>query len=200
MMRVGILGGTFDPVHIGHLICAESAREQFDLAAVIFMPAGQSPFKLNRDVAAGEHRWAMVNLAIAGNPCFSASRLELDRSGPSYTVDTLRALKAKTDAELFFITGADTIIDLDKWRSAREVLSLATFVAFPRPGTGVRRLRAAVAKLNSDLGGSVAIASGPRVDISSTEIRRRARAGASLRYLVPDAVAEYIVRHGLYRS
>lgn len=200
MTRVGILGGTFDPVHIGHLICAEAAREQFHLETVLFVPASRSPFKLNRDVAADEHRWAMVNLAIAGNPCFSASRIELDRSGPSYTIDTLRALKAATAAELFFITGADTIVDLDKWRSAREVLALATFIAFPRSGTGARRLRAAIDRLNSEFGGSVAVARGPRIDLSSTEIRRRVRAGESLRYLVPDPVAEYIVQHGLYRS
>jgi nicotinate-nucleotide adenylyltransferase len=114
-------------------------------------------------------------------------------------VDTLRALKAETAAELYFITGADAIVALAKWRSPNEVLSLATFVAFPRPGTGIRRLKAAIAKLTTELGGRAEITRGPKVDISSTDIRERVRSGRSLRYIVPDSVAEYIGQNGLYR-
>lgn len=199
MTRVGIIGGTFDPIHIGHLVCAESAREQFGLERVVFVPAAKSPFKLERETAGGVDRLAMVKLAIAGNSRFVASRVELDRGGPSYTVDTLRALKAETAGDLYFITGADTIVGLDKWRSPREILSLATLVTFPRPGTGSRRLKAAVERLCAEYGGAVEVVRGPRIDVSSTDIRARARAGQSLRYLVPDAVAAYIDQHSLYR-
>ncbi|MGE5559767.1 MAG: nicotinate-nucleotide adenylyltransferase [Chloroflexota bacterium] len=198
MTRIGIMGGTFDPIHTGHLILAEAARDQLALDRVIFVPAARSPFKREQRMASAADRWAMVELATAGNPHFSASRIELDREGLSYTVDTLRALKQETAADLYFITGADAIIGFSQWRSPREILALATLATHARPGTGARRLKATLAKLHEEFGVSVAMIGGPKIDLSSTDIRDRARSGRSLRYLVPDPVADYIVRHRLY--
>jgi nicotinate-nucleotide adenylyltransferase len=185
---IGLFGGSFDPVHHGHLIVARVAAEALGLAELRFVPAREQPFKLGRHQAAPEHRAAMLDLAVAGESGFAVERLELDRPGPSYTVDTLRALRERHPSQpLTLLLGADAAAELEKWRSAAELPGLARIVVFARPGTAVPR--------SPLIERSVAV---PAVDISATGIRQRAREGRSLRYWVPDAVAGYIIRHRLY--
>lgn len=203
MMRVGVMGGTFDPIHHGHLYCAENARECCGLDRVLFIPAARSPFKLAGDQTDGEHRWAMVKLAVADNPYFAASRIELDRDGPSYTVDTLTALNQEYQqsgepTELYLIVGADALVTMGSWHRAGEILRLAAIAAVPRPGTDVAALRAAAAELEQQYDARITLCDGPAVDISATELRHRLAAGRSVRYLAPATVAGYIADHGLY--
>lgn len=166
---------------------AQTALERLGLAAVRFMPAREQPFKAGRHHAAAEHRARMVELAIGGEPAFGLERAELDRPGPSYTVETLRLLRAREPAERFvLLLGADAAADLPKWREPEALAEMATIVVFARPGS---RLSPALPFRRLEV---------PAVDISATEIRRRVRAGRSIRYWVPDAVAEYIATHGLY--
>jgi nicotinate-nucleotide adenylyltransferase len=189
--RLGILGGTFDPIHLGHLAIAEEVRGWQRLDAVLFIPAGDPPHKPHEQASA-EHRARMVELAIADNPHFHLSRMELERPGVSYTVDTLRALRDRLpDTELFFILGADAAMEFFSWREPQAIMALAQVVAVSRPGfpeDALHRARAA---------GMLATLA-PAVAISSTELRARARHGWSLRYLMPDPVAAYVREHGLY--
>lgn len=203
MIRVGVMGGTFDPLHLGHLYCAENARSCCDLTQVLFVPANRSPFKPESKQASATDRWTMVELAIAGNPAFAASRVELDRGGPSYTVDTLRSLAADYAAagravELCLIIGADSLLNLGSWREPAEILRLASIAVVPRPGTADALVKAAAAQLTAIHGARVTVCDGPALDISSTDLRQRIAAGRSIRYLVPDAVATYIADRGLY--
>ena len=175
-------------MHHGHLIVGQVAAETLGLATLRFVPAREQPLKHGRHGAAAEHRAAMLSLAVAGTAGFEVERAELDRPGPSYTVDTLRALAARDgETELTLLLGADAAAELPAWREAEALPGLARVVVFARPGTPVPR---------SPLIHQVIEV--PSVDISATEVRRRAREGLSLRYWVPDSVAEYITRHGLY--
>ena len=185
---IGLLGGSFDPVHHGHLIVGRVAVETLGLDQLRFVPAREQPFKTGRHGASAEHRAAMLELAVGGEPGFAVERTELERPGPSYTVDTLRHLRAcEPGVELLLLLGADAAAELDAWRSAAELPGLATIVVFARPGSAVPESRL--------IGRTIRV---PAIDISATEVRRRAREGRSLRYWVPDAVAEYILRHRLY--
>ena len=194
-MRVGILGGTFDPVHVAHLILAECAREQLSLDEVLFVPAGEPWRKGDREITPAEHRLEMLKLAIAGNDGFGISDVELRRSGPTYTADTLEALAGeRLDDEFWFIIGADALADLPNWHEPARIVSHARLAVAPRDVQDVN-----VAALN--LPGIASRSDqfdAPRLEISSSDIRVRAAAGASIRYLVPDAVARYISEHGLY--
>jgi nicotinate-nucleotide adenylyltransferase len=184
------MGGTFDPIHHGHLVAAEEARYAFSLERVTFIPAGH-PWQKERHVAPAEARYEMTQLAIADNPAFEVSRIEIDRDGPTYTVDTLRALRAeKPDAELFFITGADAIREILTWKDPDEALALATFVAVTRPGYELEKLPSQ----------QIEVLEIPALAISSTDIRARVAVGRPIRYLVPDAVAAHIKIHGLYAA
>ena len=198
--RLGVLGGTFDPIHIGHLIIAEEARERLALEAVVFVPARVSPFKLQGTSAPAEHRCRMVELAIADNPFFYLSRVDLERPAPSFTVDTLRALRASCDprTELFFIVGADSLGTLKSWRSPQEILRLARLIAISRPGFELD-----LAALERDVPGitqATEVLATVQVGISSTEIRARLERQLSIRYLVPAPVEAYIREQGLYTS
>lgn len=187
--KIGVLGGSFDPIHLGHLVAAEQVRWRLALDEVRFVPAAQQPFKLEGHEADVEHRCEMVRLAIADNPYFVLDLREVKRGGVSYTVDTLRELKAESpSAELFLIVGADAARDLGKWRQAEELPRLATVVVVKRPG--VEPPRGA---------GVAAVVEAPGIDISATEIREAVRLGRSIRYLVPRPVEEYILAHRLYR-
>ena len=186
-MRLGILGGTFDPVHLGHLILGETAREELSLDQVLFIPTGVQWRKAAREIAPAEHRVAMVRLAIAGNPGFSLSTVEVDRPGPSYTADTLEQLRdVYPDAGMFFIVGRDALEDMANWVRPERIRELATIVVAARdgeaPGEGAQRLGM------------------PEVGISATDIRERVADGRSIRYLVPAAVEAYIREHGLYKT
>lgn len=196
--RVGVLGGTFDPIHFGHLAIAEEACGALRLNRVLFVPAAYQPFKADRSHAAPQHRLAMVRLACASNPAFAACDIELNRPGPSYTVTTLAALRAQLDGELFFILGADALRDLARWHAAARIPELAQVVAVARPSVQVDS--DAVLRALPTLQGRLRVLEGPHVDISSTELRRRVRAGRSIRYLTPDAVIDYIAKHELYRA
>jgi nicotinate-nucleotide adenylyltransferase len=201
---LGVFGGTFDPIHVAHLAVAEEAVEALGLERVLFVPAGEPPHKPGREITPAEDRLAMVELAIADNPRFAVDRLELDRPGPSYTVDTLDALRATRAAAglaegLTLILSAEAFLDLMTWREPRRVLELARVVVAPRdgyPDAGPEFL----AEHLPDLADRATFLDGPRLRLSASELRARAAAGRSLRYLVPDAVSAYIGDHGLYQN
>jgi nicotinate-nucleotide adenylyltransferase len=195
--RLGLFGGTFDPIHQGHLALAEAARDTLDLE-IVFMPAGQPPHKPEQRVTPAADRLAMVRAAIADNPGFRVSTLELERAGPSYTVDTLETLAATT-ADLSLILSTEAVADLASWHRPERVLELATLVVVPRDGFPDLD-EATVSRLVPGTRPRVVILDGPRLRLSASVIRRRAAAGRSVRYLVPDAVATYIGDHALYRT
>lgn len=195
-MRIGVLGGTFDPVHIGHLIIAQEALVQIGLAQVLFVPAHTSPLKRS-PVASPEDRAAMVELAIRENPAFALSRVDLDRPGPSYTVETLAILRQAygPGVDLCFIAGFDAVAELYRWREPTRLLELAEVIAVSRPGYKLvlpAQLAAAADRIR--------VVQAPQIGISATDIRRRCHAGLPIRYLVPDAVRAYIEAHALYRE
>jgi len=193
-MRLGVFGGTFDPPHIGHLIAAEETRVRLDLDSVIFIPSAVSPHKRDRPLSGAERRLAMLRLAVEGNDRFAVSDIEVQRGGISYTVDTLEDLKLRYPAEqLFLLIGADNLGELHLWRNPDRILQLATVVVMTRPGFPGDTAESA-------LGKSVLMCPVPPIGIASREIRERIGRGESVRYLVPDRVAEYIMEHDMYRS
>ena len=194
--RLGVMGGTFDPIHYGHLVTAEEALVQFTLDEVVFVPTGQPWMKEGRAVSPVEDRYLMTVIATASNPRFRVSRTEVDRDGPTYTVDTLRALAAENpDAELYFITGADAMFEIFEWKDPDEVLALAHFIAATRPGYDLRRFEASGSTRHLN----VSVMNIPALAISSTDVRERAGEGRPIRYLVPEGVKSYIEKAGLYR-
>ena len=196
---VGVMGGTFDPIHFGHLAAGEEARVRLGLARVVFVPNGQPPHKAGYAVTDAEHRYNMVVLATASNPHFEVSRVEIDRSGPSYAVDTVRSL-ARQFAEgttVHFITGADAILELLTWRDPEQLARFCEFVAVARPGHNLDDIRQA---LGEELSRQVHYLDIPGIATSSRELRKRAAEGLSLRYLTPDPVARYVLSHRLYRG
>jgi nicotinate-nucleotide adenylyltransferase len=194
--RLGVMGGTFDPIHYGHLVTAEEALVQFGLDAVVFVPTGRPWMKQDRTVSSAEDRYLMTVIATASNPKFEVSRIEVDREGPTYTVDTLRALATEhPDAELTFITGADAMLEILEWKDPEEVLSLAHFIAATRPGYDLTRFESQAPARKAN----VSLMSIPALAISSTDIRDRIREGRPIRYLVPEGVKSYVEKAGLYR-
>jgi nicotinate-nucleotide adenylyltransferase len=194
--RIGVMGGTFDPIHHGHLVAAEEARWQFDLDRVVFVPTGR-PWQKPVGVSPAEDRYRMTVLATASNPAFTVSRLEVDHQGPTYTVDTLRRLRAAHPAgtRLFFITGADAVLQILTWKEPDQVLALAEFIAATRPGFDLARLIGQV----PGAAGRVHRMEIPALAISSSDLRTRVARGAPIQYLVPDEVARYIHDHALYQ-
>jgi nicotinate-nucleotide adenylyltransferase len=199
MRRVGIFGGTFDPPHIGHLIAAEEARFALRLDTVLFVPAGTPPHKPGVPMAAARHRVAMVEAAIRGNPAFAVARYDVDRPGPHYTVDMLRLASDALGprVELYFLMGADSLVDLPNWRDPAGILSRATVVAMSRPGYAPDL--ASLEALVPGLGAKLVLVEMPLIGIRASELERRAGEGRPIRYQVPDAVIEYVRREGLYR-
>lgn len=187
------MGGTFDPIHHGHLVAASEVADTFGLDLVLFVPTGQQPFKQDRVVTPAEHRYLMTVVATASNPRFMVSRVDIDRPGVTYTIDTLRELREQyPSAELFFITGADVLPEILSWKDPDELWSLAHFVGVTRPGHVLDD-----AGLPSD---RVSLVPVPAMAISSTDCRRRVAAGMPVWYLVPDGVVQYIGKHMLYQS
>ena len=194
---LGIIGGTFDPIHHGHLAIAEEAREALGLAHVLFVPAAQPPHKPGRPVTAPEHRLAMLELAVAGNPAFSVSTVELDRGGTSYTVDTLEALAASGVVDPWFIMSEEALADFTSWRQPERILALCRLAVVPRSGYDQLDATWVTARFPG-LEHRVTFLPGPLLPVSGSVVRARAAVGRSVRYLVPDAVARYIAQHGLY--
>jgi nicotinate-nucleotide adenylyltransferase len=193
---VGVMGGTFNPIHIGHLVTAEEALYAFALREVVFVPAGHPWQKERSNVADAEHRYLMTVIATAPNSHFRVSRMEIDREGPTYTIETLRRLRGELgDVELYFITGADAILQILSWKDPHEVLSEARFIAATRPGYDLDRLEKELPEGFED---RVHVLEIPALAISSTDIRRRVRDGRPVRYLLPEGVARYIEKNGLY--
>ena len=194
MRRVGVMGGTFDPIHHGHLVAASEVQAWFDLDEVVFVPTGDPWQKSDREVSAAEHRYLMTVIATASNPRFRVSRVDIDRGGPTYTIDTLRDLKAQlADTELYFITGADALADIFTWRDAEELFTLARFVGVTRPGYTLDN-----DALGRIPGERVTLIEIPALAISSTDCRDRTERGEPVWYLVPDGVVQYIAKHQLY--
>ena len=198
-MKIGLLGGTFDPIHMGHLIIAEEVRLKLALDEVLFIPAGQPWLKSERRVAPGEHRLEMLKLAIGPNPHFKVSTIELERPSPSYSVDTVSALQDELGAEveLYFIIGFDALAELPIWKEPSRLLGLCQIVAVGRPGYAEldwRSLEQSIPGISS----RVVVVDVPQIDISSTQIRERVAEGLSISHLVPEAVERYILKHRLY--
>jgi nicotinate-nucleotide adenylyltransferase len=195
--RLGVMGGTFDPIHYGHLVTAEAALAEFELDEVVFVPTGQPWMKADRDVAAPEDRYLMTVIATSSNPRFSVSRIEIERDGPTYTVETLQELRRqrREGVELFFITGADAILEIFQWKHPDEALSLAHFIAATRPGYDAARFEREAPTSHP----KISVMTVPALAISSSDIRRRVREGRPIRYLVPEGVQTYIEKSQLYR-
>jgi nicotinate-nucleotide adenylyltransferase len=192
--RLGVMGGTFDPIHHGHLVAASEVRSWFDLDEVVFVPTGQPWQKTDREVSPAEDRYLMTVIATASNPRFSVSRVDIDRSGPTYTVDTLRDLRAErgADWDLFFITGADALEQILSWRDPDELFDLAHFVGCTRPGHNL-----SAEGLPTD---KVTLVEVPALTISSSECRMRVAQGEPIWYLVPDGIVQYISKRRLYTT
>ena len=198
-MKVGIMGGTFDPVHSGHLIIAEEVREALGLSEVLFMPCGQPWLKLERPITPAVHRVEMVRLAIGTSPQFKLSEVEVKRPGPSYSVDTMMDFQEQfgSGAELFFIVGCDALADLARWKEPQRLIQLCKLVAVPRLNFNSPDLKALERSVPGVSKRLIYVAT-PIIDISSSRIRERVRKGLSIRYLVPEKVEEYIRRQKLY--
>lgn len=204
LRRIGLLGGTFDPIHIGHLAIAENVRAELNLEVMVFIPAGLPPHKLERMNTAAHHRLAMLKLAIASNPHFTYSRVELDRPGPSYLVDTLHILRQQwgQEVELYFLMGWDSLQELHRWYDPQGILAqLNSIVAVGRPGYTDkieynRELEARLPGITQRL----TVVDTPRLEISSSDLRRRVAQGRPIKYLVPESVEQYIIEQQLYRN
>lgn len=197
MHCLGVLGGTFDPLHWAHLVIAEEARARFGLDKVLFVPAGQPPHKADYTVSDPEHRYAMALLGTSTNPAFQVSRIEIERAGPSYSVDTVRQLREMhaPDVEIHLIIGADEALDIPNWHEAESLLDMIRLVVAPRPGSDLAELKS---RLPSRFYTAMQFLPMLPIDISGTELRARIASGKSVRYLVPDSVEVYIRKHGLY--
>lgn len=195
---VAVIGGTFDPIHYAHLLIAEDVRRRFGLTQVCFMPAGAPPHKPGERISPAEDRYIMALLATAGDPHFTVSRLEIDRPGPSYSIDTIRRLRAEAgeDGRVYWVIGADAALELLTWRQPDAILAEATVVVAPRPGFDLGRLEET---LGTERASKLTVIEAPLANISSTMIRAMVRAGESIRYLTPPAVVDYISKRGLYR-
>jgi len=198
-MNIGVLGGTFDPIHMGHLIIAEEVKARLNLAEVLFVPAGQPWLKANNLISPAEHRVQMVRLAIADEPSFKLSTMEIERAGPSYTVDTIAELRGQIEAgdKLFFILGWDNLMQLPQWREPTRLVTMCRLVPVPRvgyPSPDFNSLEAAIPGLSQ----SIIMLDTPQIEISSSEIRDRVARGLSIHHLVPVPVEQYIKQHKLY--
>lgn len=197
--KIGLLGGTFDPIHMGHLLIAEDARERLGLDTVVFIPTGRPWLKGDQSVTESAHRVAMVKLAVSSNPYFGVSDIEIRRPGLTYTVDTLEQLQCEydSDTDLFLILGMDSLNELVRWRSPERLFDLCTVVGISRPGQGDMD-RGKLESISEGASGKVILMPGPSIGISGTDIRDRVAHGKSIRYRVPGAVESYILDHGLY--
>lgn len=200
--KLGLMGGTFDPIHHGHLVAAEAARSEFGLDKVVFVPSGQPPHKSGHGVTSKENRYLMTELATLSNPRFEVSKVEVERQGYSYAIDTVRYFKnlLPADGELYFITGADAVSDIVSWHAARELFHYCTFIAATRPGFRQEAIRERLeAAMSPEELAKIAAVEVPAMAISSTDIRERLAAGRTIKYLVPEVVEDFIRKNDLYQ-
>lgn len=202
--KIGIMGGTFNPVHHGHLVTAQEALDQFGLDEVIFIPTGDPPHKIEDLLAHAEDRYLMTVIATSSNSSFFVYRIEIDRKGKSYTIDTVKELRKLlgSDSELYFITGADAILEILTWKNTREIVTLAKFIAATRPGydlSKIKELKTTLFNSEDEADRRIFIMEIPALAISSTDIRQRIKIGRPVNYLVPEGVNNYILKHGLYK-
>jgi len=196
---LGILGGTFDPIHYGHMVAAECARDAFDLDEVVFIPAAIPPHKLGQEIADGRHRLHMVRMAVNSDPHFSASGVELDREGPSYTVDTVEYFLRDASVEkLYFILGVDALLLFNTWKDVDRLVDMCEFIVVSRPGYDLNRDSEAFRQVTPLMWSKVRTLNIPGLHISSSDIRKRIARGETVKYLIPSPVEEYILEHGLY--
>jgi len=194
------MGGTFDPIHYGHLVTAEEARFQFNMEQVVFIPAGIPPHKARKNISHSSHRLAMTRLAVGSNHHFTVSDVEIKRSGPSYAIDTVRSIGKEYEGwEIYFITGADAVLEILTWKKVEELLQKCVFVAATRPGFQLESLGRKLAHLDRAYSSRIKTMEVPALAISSTDIRRRVGEGRPIKYLLPEATEEYLYRHGLYK-
>lgn len=210
-VKIGVMGGTFNPIHFGHLVTAEEALIQFGLDKVIFIPTGSPPHKTSGILASPEDRYLMTVIATASNPGFFVSRIEIDRKTTSYTIDTLKQLKKifKNRATLYFITGADAILEILSWKESAEIMEYCRFIAATRPGYDITKIEELKKKLfshikirdsdKSSLRGRIQLMEIPALAISSTDIRNRIKNNRPIKYLLPESVCNYLLKHGLYK-
>jgi len=202
--KIGIMGGTFNPIHHGHLVTAQEALDQFGLDEIIFIPTGDPPHKVEDLLADAEDRYLMTVIATSSNDSFFVSRIEIDRHGKSYTIDTVKELRKiyGMGSELFFVTGADAILEILTWKNTDEIVTLAKFIAATRPGYDLSRiedLRSTLFKSEREACAGISIMEIPALAISSTNIRKRIKENRPINYLVPEGVNNYIIKHGLYK-
>lgn len=202
--RIGIMGGTFNPIHYGHMVTAREALSQFSLDKVIFIPTGTPPHKTDGEIASSEDRYLMTVIATASNSNFFVSRMEIERKGKSYTIETVRQLRSVygSDASLYFITGADAILEILTWKDTNEIITLCKFIAATRPGYNLGKIEELKKKLfskNDIKDERIFIMEVPALAISSTDIRNRVKQNRPIDYLLPEGVCNYILKHGLYK-
>lgn len=199
--KLAVIGGTFDPVHYGHLIAAEHARVELGIDKVVFIPSARPPHKANEMVTDWEHRYRMLQLAIVDNPAFEISSLEGPQRGISYTIDTIRSLQSvNSDRKIHFVMGTDALLTIDTWKDYRQLIDLCCFVVVTRPNYTIERSHPVLAALPEHWWQQMKQVEIPLIDISSTDIRRRVARGKTIKYLVPDSVQEYIVQNNLYQG
>ena len=200
LTKLAIMGGTFDPIHIGHLVTAEEVRHEFGIDKVIFIPTGHPPHKSHTHMTTGEHRYLMTVLATAANPNFDVSRMELEREGVTYTIDTIKELKKiyGESVQLYFITGADAVHQILTWKNSSELLRICDFVAVTRPGYKKEELKQKVESIRGEFGGHIHFLEVPALAISSSNVRERIQNLRPIKYLVPEVVENYIIKHQLY--
>ncbi|MCF6463708.1 nicotinate-nucleotide adenylyltransferase [Clostridium sp. Cult1] len=199
--KIGIMGGTFDPVHNGHLVLAENARIKFNLDKILFIPTGKPPHKDNNYITSNIHRYNMTLLAINSNPYYFLSSIETQREGITYTIDTIKYLKTKSNStDFYFILGSDSLYQIHKWKDYEELLSLCNFIVAKRKGLDDRKLENRIKELSQLYNSNIHILESPLIEISSTEIRERVKNRLSIKYLVPKAVELYINKNNLYKE
>ncbi|MBN2899437.1 MAG: nicotinate-nucleotide adenylyltransferase [Clostridia bacterium] len=199
--KIGIMGGTFDPIHLGHLVLAEEIRYQFGLDKIIFVPVGTPPHKGQDNISDKMLRYDMTRLACMTNPHFEVSKIEIESEAISYTINTIKKIKALVHSEhveMFFITGADAIMSIESWKDYEELLSLCSFIGATRPGIHVEHLEEKIEHLKAHYGAKIYLTHIPGLAISSTDIRNRIREGRSIKYLLPESVEQFILDNHLY--
>lgn len=200
MKKIGIMGGTFNPIHFAHLILAENALQQCILDEIMFLPSGYPAYKEQNEIAPDVDRLAMVQAAIKGNSSFYVSTLELERKGPTYTIDTIEELHQKNKADYYFILGGDSLFQIEQWKECEKVMKLCHLVAAVRQQDGIFALEKRAEELRKKYGAKITLLNTPYLDISSSMLRKRISLGHSIRYLLPEAVLSYIKEHKLYQK